>query len=63
VAVLAAVFARYGGYGTGQSFVDGLTPAMWIGAAVVAVGALAAFAIERVRRPAEGLVPAFDEAD
>ena len=63
VAVLAAVFARYGGYGTGQSFVDGLTPAIWIGAAVVAVGALAAFAIERVRRPAEGLVPAFDEAD
>src|SRR5206468_2829462 len=43
VAVLAAVFAHSGGYGTGQSFVDGMTPALYIGAAVVAVGALAAF--------------------
>ena len=33
VAVLASVFARYGGYGTGQTFVDGMTPALWVGAA------------------------------
>ena len=26
VAVLASVFAHYGGYGSGQSFVDGLGP-------------------------------------
>ncbi|HZM19452.1 MAG TPA: DHA2 family efflux MFS transporter permease subunit, partial [Gaiellaceae bacterium] len=32
VAVLASVFASYGGYGTPQSFVDGLTPAIWVGA-------------------------------
>ena len=32
VAVLASVFSRYGGYGTGQTFVDGMTPALWIGA-------------------------------
>jgi hypothetical protein len=40
-----------------------LTPAIWIGAAIVAVGALAAFAIAHVRRPAEGaaLEPAFDD--
>ena len=36
VAVLASVFARYGGYETGQTFVDGMTPALWIGAIVVA---------------------------
>jgi EmrB/QacA subfamily drug resistance transporter len=45
VAVLASVFASYGGYGTPQSFVDGLTPAIWVGAIVVAVGALISLAI------------------
>src|SRR3954449_10857044 len=48
VAVLASVFARVGGYGSAQAFVDGLTPALWIGAAVVAAGALAALAIPGV---------------
>ena len=33
VAVLAAVFAAYGGYETPQTFVDGLRAAMWIGRA------------------------------
>jgi EmrB/QacA subfamily drug resistance transporter len=50
VAVLASVFSRYGGYESGQTFVDGMTPALWIGAAVVALGAVAAFAIPAVRR-------------
>src|SRR5205823_5862892 len=45
VAVLASVFSHYGGYQSGASFVDGLTPAVWIGAALVGVGALAALAI------------------
>src|SRR4029079_1186197 len=45
VAVLASVFAHYGGYGTGQSFVDGLGPALYVGAAVVAAGAVAALGI------------------
>ena len=53
VAVLASVFARYGGYESGQTFVDGMTPALWIGAVVVAVGAVAAFAIPAVRRRGE----------
>ncbi len=53
VAVLASIFSRYGGYGTGQTFVNGLTPAVWVGAAVVGAGALAAFAIPRRRRPQE----------
>ena len=47
VAVLASVFAHYGGYGTGPTFTDGMIPAVYIGAGVVALGSLAAFAIRR----------------
>jgi EmrB/QacA subfamily drug resistance transporter len=50
VAVLASVFAHYGGYGTGASFVDGLTPAIYAGAGIVAAGALAALGVSRGRR-------------
>src|SRR6476646_236960 len=53
VAVLASVFAHYGGYGTGQSFVDGLGPALYVGAAVVAAGAVAALGIARKPRRQE----------
>jgi EmrB/QacA subfamily drug resistance transporter len=57
VAVLASVFAHYGGYGTPQTFVDGLTPAIWVGAVVVALGAVVSLLIPRIRpaeeRPAE----------
>jgi MFS family permease len=63
VAVLASIFARFGGYGTGQTFVDGLAPAVWVGAALVAVGAAAALTIPG-RRPARAgrPKPAFEEA-
>ncbi|MFV2064216.1 MAG: DHA2 family efflux MFS transporter permease subunit [Chloroflexota bacterium] len=47
VAVLAAVFARSGSYASPQAFLDGMVPAVLIGAAFVAVGAVAAFAIPR----------------
>jgi EmrB/QacA subfamily drug resistance transporter len=47
VAILASVFSQYGGYRTGTSFVDGMTPAVYVGAAVVALGSVAAFAIKR----------------
>jgi MFS family permease len=50
VAVLAAVFAHAGGYGSGQAFTDGMVPAVYIGAVIVLLGSLAAFAIKR-RRP------------
>ncbi|HKI22104.1 MAG TPA: DHA2 family efflux MFS transporter permease subunit [Gaiellaceae bacterium] len=51
VAVLASVFASYGGYGTPQSFVDGLTPAIWVGAIVVGAGSLISLLIpRRIRR-------------
>jgi EmrB/QacA subfamily drug resistance transporter len=45
VAVLASIFAHYGGYLSGQDFVDGLRPAVWVGAVVVGLGAIASFAI------------------
>ncbi len=53
VAVLASVFSSYGGYESGQAFVDGLGPAVWVGAVVVGLGAVAALFIPRKRRPAE----------
>ena len=53
VAVLASVFTSYGGYESGQAFVDGLGPAVWVGAVVVGIGALAALFIPRKHRPAE----------
>ncbi len=49
VAVLASVFAHSGGYGSPQAFVDGVHPAVWVGAIVVAVGAALALAIPHVR--------------
>jgi EmrB/QacA subfamily drug resistance transporter len=57
VAVLASVFSSYGGYGTPQSFVDGLAPAIWVGAIVVAAGAFISLAIpgrgQRLDQPVE----------
>jgi MFS family permease len=53
VAVLASVFAAVGGYGSAAAFVDGMTAAVYVGAAVVALGALAAFAIPSRRRRSE----------
>jgi EmrB/QacA subfamily drug resistance transporter len=45
VAVLAAVFTGSGGFETPQAFVDGLVPALWVGAAVLIGGGLAALLI------------------
>ena len=47
VAVLAAVFAGKGGYGSPQEFIDGVRPALFVGASVLAVGALVALLIPR----------------
>ena len=58
------MFSHYGGYGSGGSFVDGMTPAVWIGAAVVAVGSFAAFAIRLKPKAATvaALEPALENA-
>jgi MFS family permease len=42
IAVLGAVFSAHGSYASGTAFVAGLAPAVWIGAAGVAVAAVAA---------------------
>src|SRR5262245_54015272 len=47
VAVLASVFTGAGGYTSPQDYVDGLIPAVWVGAAVLAVGALVALLVPR----------------
>lgn len=53
VAVLASVFSAVGGYATPVSFVDGLTAALWVGAAAVGVATFAAIAIP----PKQDVVP------
>jgi len=40
VAVLASVFTGQGGYATPHMFINGLIPAVWVGVAVLAAGAL-----------------------
>ena len=51
VAVLAAVFSHVGGYRSAQAFSNGMNAAVLIGAGVVALGAVAAFAMPgRTRR-------------
>jgi len=63
IAVLASVFSHYGGFSSGQSFVDGLTPAIYAGAGVVALGALAALGIKRARPRTEESYDAVLEAE
>ena len=49
IAMLGAVFSARGGYATGATFVAGLAPAVWAGAAAVAVAAGAALLLPRAR--------------
>ena len=60
VAVLASIFAANGSYATGQSYVDGLVPAMQLGAVVVAFGAIAALGLGGRTRVVAGETEAFD---
>jgi EmrB/QacA subfamily drug resistance transporter len=45
VSVLATVFTGSGSYGSPQAFVNGMTPALWVGVVVLAAGALLALAL------------------
>jgi MFS family permease len=49
VAVLASVFAAHGSYASPQAFANGLVPASWVGAGVLAAGALVALLVPSVR--------------
>ena len=64
IAVLGAIFSATGSYATPQTYTDGLVPAVWVGAAVVAGGALLALvlpaAVARLARaesPTEPVMP------
>jgi EmrB/QacA subfamily drug resistance transporter len=50
IAVMASIFSSQGGYDSGQSFVDGLRPALVTGAAVVALAGVAALLIPSRKR-------------
>ena len=45
IAVLGAVFSATGSYATPRSYTDGLIPAVWVGAAVLALGAVLALVL------------------
>jgi hypothetical protein len=48
------VFSAHGGYTSGPAFVSGMSAAVWVGAAVVALAAGAALMLPRLRpAPAE----------
>ena len=61
VAVLASIFARTGGYESAQTFNDGLVPALWVGAAAIGIGAVAAVFIPRKRRVEQAVALPRDE--
>ncbi|EDY54961.1 MULTISPECIES: DHA2 family efflux MFS transporter permease subunit [Streptomyces] len=60
IAVMASIFSSQGGYDSGQSFVDGLRPALVTGAAVVALAGVAALLIPSRKRVVTAEAP--DEA-
>jgi EmrB/QacA subfamily drug resistance transporter len=59
VAVLATVFTSAGGFASPAEYVDGLIPAVWVGAAVLAAGALMALLVPGKDRAPAG-APAND---
>ena len=58
VAVLATVFSDAGGMSSPQAYVDGLLPAVWVGATVLALGALVALMVPAKRSVAAVAEPA-----
>jgi EmrB/QacA subfamily drug resistance transporter len=64
VAVLASVFTGAGSYSSPHAFVSGLLPAVWVGVAVLAVGAFVVLVLPFELRPSSSDAPrtAADEA-
>jgi cytochrome c biogenesis factor len=60
--VLATIFTGSGGFESAQAYVDGLIPAVWVGAAALAVGAVVALLVpgKRVSSEVVALAPASD---
>jgi len=61
--VLGAVFSGNGGHATGASFVSGMSSAVWVGGAAVAVAAAAALALPRLRTPQRKSEPDLSPGD
>ncbi len=57
IAVLGAIFSSHGGYASGQDYVNGMTPAVYVGAVVVAFGAGAALLVPGRRRSRAADIP------
>ena len=57
VAVLATVFSHNGSYASPQAYTDGMTSAIWVGAAVLLAGALAALLVPAKRRARAAVAP------
>jgi EmrB/QacA subfamily drug resistance transporter len=57
VAVLSTIFSESGSLSSAKAFVDGVVPSLWVGAAVVALGALVALLLPRGKA-----APAIDPA-
>lgn len=58
IAVMTSVFTHAGGFASPQAFTDGLVAAVWVGAAVLAVGTVVALAVPGRPRPAPAPEPA-----
>ncbi len=63
IAVLATVFSGAGAYTTPQQFVDGMVPALWVGTAVLAFGALVAAVLPFGGKATASEVEEFEEAE
>jgi EmrB/QacA subfamily drug resistance transporter len=61
IAVLATVFSGAGAYTTPQAFVDGLVPALWVGVAVLAFGAIVAAVLPFGAKATEGEIEEYAE--
>jgi EmrB/QacA subfamily drug resistance transporter len=57
VAILAAVFSGSGSYASPATFIEGVQPALWVGAAVLVAGALAATLVPGRRSEAVTTTP------
>jgi MFS family permease len=57
VAILAAVFSGSGSYASPAAFIEGVQPALWVGAAVLVAGALAATLVPGRRSEAATTTP------
>jgi EmrB/QacA subfamily drug resistance transporter len=63
IAVLATVFSGAGAYTTPQEFVNGLVPALWVGVAVLAFGALVAAVLPFGGKATASEVEEFEQAE